>query len=51
MTDLLSGAPHSAVMMAYGISGAGKTHTIEGTPRDPGMLPRALAQIFKVHRA
>jgi hypothetical protein len=35
-------------MMAYGISGAGKTYTIEGPRSDPGILPQALAQVFEV---
>lgn len=46
--DLLAGGRHRAVMMAYGISGAGKTHTIEGSRADPGVLPQALAALFQV---
>ncbi|KAK9841900.1 hypothetical protein WJX84_005168 [Apatococcus fuscideae] len=38
---------HSSVMMAYGISASGKTHTIEGTKSDPGVLPQALRLIFQ----
>ncbi|KAK9840849.1 hypothetical protein WJX84_010041 [Apatococcus fuscideae] len=38
---------HSSVMMAYGISASGKTHTIEGSKADPGVLPQALRLIFK----
>ena len=46
--EVLAGGCHSAVMMAYGISGAGKTHTIEGSRADPGVLPKALAALFQV---
>ena len=45
---LLKGKLHSGVMIAYGISGAGKTYTIEGPRADPGVLPQALAQVFEV---
>ena len=48
VAELLKGKLHTGVMMAYGISGAGKTYTIEGTRTDPGVLPQALAQVFQV---
>ena len=32
---------------AYGVTGAGKTFTIEGTPDNPGILTRALRQIIQ----
>lgn len=35
-------AGHSCVAFAYGVTASGKTHTIQGTPSDPGILPRAL---------
>ena len=38
----------AAVLMAYGISAAGKTYTIEGTRSEPGLLPRALDLLFQV---
>lgn len=38
----------AAVLMAYGISAAGKTYTIEGTRSEPGVLPRALDLLFQV---
>ena len=38
----------TAVLMAYGISAAGKTYTIEGTRNEPGLLPRALELLFQV---
>jgi hypothetical protein len=34
------------VMMAYGITGAGKTFTLEGPPSNPGVMPRALEHLF-----
>lgn len=37
--------------MAYGISAAGKTYTIEGTRNEPGLLPRALELLFQVGSA
>ena len=36
----------SALLFAFGITNAGKTHSIQGTPQDPGVLPRALQYIF-----
>jgi hypothetical protein len=44
--DLLRERQHNSVMMAYGITSAGKTHTMEGTKRDPGVVPRALDLLF-----
>lgn len=32
--------------MAYGITAAGKTYTIEGTSESPGLIPRALGRLF-----
>ena len=37
---------HNSVMMAYGITGAGKTFTIEGSKTNPGILPRVLKYSF-----
>lgn len=34
-------------MMAYGITAAGKTYTIEGTAQQPGVMPRALEMLFQ----
>ncbi|XP_038982265.1 kinesin-like protein KIN-6 isoform X2 [Phoenix dactylifera] len=36
----------NALLVAMGPTGSGKTHTMFGCPRDPGMLPLALRQIF-----
>ncbi|XP_068640038.1 kinesin-like protein KIN-6 isoform X2 [Aristolochia californica] len=36
----------SGLLAAVGPTGSGKTHTVFGTPREPGLVPRALRQIF-----
>ncbi|KAL4444957.1 hypothetical protein ABPG77_004007 [Micractinium sp. CCAP 211/92] len=45
--DLLRNPSHNSVMLAYGITAAGKTYTIEGTRERPGVLPRALMALFQ----
>ena len=35
-------------VFAYGQTGSGKTHTMEGCATDPGVTPRAFAEIFRV---
>ncbi|PSC76545.1 Kinesin KIF19 [Micractinium conductrix] len=45
--DLLRNPAHNSVMMAYGITAAGKTYTIEGTKEAPGVLPRSLMALFE----
>ena len=35
----------------YGETGSGKTHTMEGTPEDPGVALRALKSMFQETRA
>ena len=47
VADLLRNPQHNSVMMAYGITAAGKTYTIEGTKSAPGVVPRALSALFK----
>ena len=37
---------NDGLVFAYGITNAGKTHTIRGTNNSPGVLPRALNNIF-----
>ncbi|KAJ2846508.1 hypothetical protein IWW36_004321, partial [Coemansia brasiliensis] len=37
----------SATVFCYGVTGAGKTHTIQGTEAEPGIIPRAMEHIFK----
>ncbi|KAJ2700045.1 hypothetical protein H4218_002291 [Coemansia sp. IMI 209128] len=36
----------SATIFCYGVTGAGKTHTIQGSDTEPGIIPRALEHIF-----
>ncbi|KAM8798757.1 kinesin-like protein KIF20A [Eudromia elegans] len=43
--DVLNG--QNWLVYTYGITNSGKTHTIHGTLKDGGILPRALAVIFK----
>ncbi|KAG5850257.1 hypothetical protein ANANG_G00080310 [Anguilla anguilla] len=43
--DYLEGK--NALIFTYGVTNAGKTHTIQGSHKDPGLLPRALDLIFK----
>jgi len=33
-------------MFTYGVTGAGKTYTVQGTPSEQGILPRSLDVIF-----
>ena len=35
----------SGVLIAYGITAAGKTYTIEGDSENPGLLPQALIKV------
>ncbi|XP_017327722.1 kinesin-like protein KIF20A isoform X1 [Ictalurus punctatus] len=37
----------NALVFSYGVTNAGKTHTIQGSPKDPGILPRALDTVFR----
>ena len=43
--DFINGK--SGMLAALGPSGSGKTHTVFRCPREPGMVPLALQQIFK----
>jgi hypothetical protein len=36
----------SCVLFAYGITNAGKTHTIQGTRDDPGILPKLISHML-----
>lgn len=33
-------------MFAYGATGAGKTHTMLGSPNDPGVMYRTMTELF-----
>jgi hypothetical protein len=37
----------SGLIFAYGLTNAGKTHTIIGNPNNPGILPMALKTIYE----
>lgn len=39
---------YNVCVFAYGQTGAGKTHTMEGTPEQPGVNYRALEELFKI---
>ena len=41
-----SANPQSALLFAYGITNAGKSHTIMGTEKEPGIVPRTMKDIF-----
>jgi kinesin family protein 20 len=36
----------SSLLFTYGVTNSGKTHTVQGTPLDGGILPRALDVLF-----
>mmetsp|Transcript_17844 Transcript_17844/g.28912 ORF Transcript_17844/g.28912 Transcript_17844/m.28912 type:complete len:702 (+) Transcript_17844:196-2301(+) len=36
----------NCTVFAYGATGAGKTHTMVGNPNEPGIIPRAMRDIF-----
>ncbi|KFU95544.1 Kinesin-like KIF20A, partial [Chaetura pelagica] len=48
MKEIVSAYVHgvNGLVFTYGVTNAGKTFTIQGTPKDGGILPRSLAVIF-----
>lgn len=38
----------NASVFAYGPTGAGKTHTMLGSPEQPGVIPRAVREVFNL---
>ncbi|XP_072960530.1 kinesin-like protein KIN-14B isoform X2 [Typha angustifolia] len=38
---------YNVCIFAYGQTGTGKTYTMEGTPEDPGVVPRGLQALFE----
>uniref|UniRef100_UPI00358F0238 kinesin-like protein KIF20A n=1 Tax=Myxine glutinosa TaxID=7769 RepID=UPI00358F0238 len=42
--DFMTGT--NILIFAYGVTNSGKTYTIQGPARDPGLLPRALSTLF-----
>ncbi|CAM9116321.1 unnamed protein product, partial [Sphacelaria rigidula] len=41
---------YNSTIFAYGHTGSGKTHTMMGTPTQPGMTPRAVQEMFNMIR-
>lgn len=37
---------YNGTIMAYGISGSGKTHTMIGNPQEPGFVPRTIQELL-----
>jgi hypothetical protein len=35
-------APQTVTIFAYGVTSSGKTHTMQGTPEEPGVIPRVV---------
>nr|XP_056719088.1 kinesin-like protein KIF22 [Euleptes europaea] len=48
LSHLLEG--QNASILAYGPTGAGKTHTMLGSPDQPGVIPRALRDLLQMTR-
>ncbi|XP_037669516.1 kinesin-like protein KIF22 [Choloepus didactylus] len=48
LKHLLEG--QNASVLAYGPTGAGKTHTMLGSPEQPGVIPRALMDLLQLTR-
>uniref|UniRef100_A0A2D4N5X4 Kinesin motor domain-containing protein n=1 Tax=Micrurus spixii TaxID=129469 RepID=A0A2D4N5X4_9SAUR len=48
LSHLLKG--QNASILAYGTTGAGKTHTMLGDPDHPGVIPRAVRDILQMTR-
>ncbi|XP_037081552.1 kinesin-like protein KIF20A [Pollicipes pollicipes] len=44
ITEFING--HSCLLFTYGATNSGKTYTAQGSPEQPGLLPRALDVIF-----
>jgi kinesin family protein 18/19 len=45
VSDVLMG--YNATVFAYGATGSGKTHTMVGSPEQPGIMVRALNDLFQ----
>ena len=46
VTSVMDG--YNVCIFAYGQTGAGKTHTMEGPPENRGVNHRALAELFRI---
>uniref|UniRef100_A0A1A8FM31 Kinesin-like protein n=1 Tax=Nothobranchius korthausae TaxID=1143690 RepID=A0A1A8FM31_9TELE len=49
LPNILKG--QNASVFAYGPTGAGKTHTMLGSPEQPGVIPLAVEEVFNLVRA
>nr|XP_033801953.1 kinesin-like protein KIF22 isoform X2 [Geotrypetes seraphini] len=49
LSNLLNG--QNASVFAYGPTGAGKTHTMLGSPEQPGVIPRSVLALFRMTQA
>ena len=49
--DVVDDALHgnSGTLIAYGQTASGKTHTMQGTPESPGLIPRAVVDLSLIH--
>ncbi|KAJ7634481.1 kinesin-like protein [Roridomyces roridus] len=41
----------TVTIFAYGVTSSGKTHTMQGTPKDPGVIPRVVEALFAKNAA
>ncbi|SPO24950.1 probable kinesin motor protein 1 [Ustilago trichophora] len=39
---------YNGTVFAYGQTGSGKTHTMSGSDKEPGVIPRAVEQVFEM---
>ncbi|KAJ3929696.1 MAG: kinesin-domain-containing protein, partial [Lentinula lateritia] len=46
LAPLLKG--HTLTILAYGPTSSGKTHTMEGSPAEPGIIPRSVGVLFEM---
>ncbi|XP_070384758.1 kinesin-like protein KIF20A isoform X2 [Dermacentor albipictus] len=46
LDDFVRGA--NVLLFAYGPTAGGKTHTVQGPPNDPGLVPRTFEHLFKL---
>ncbi|KAH7869037.1 P-loop containing nucleoside triphosphate hydrolase protein [Lentinula edodes] len=46
LAPLLKG--HTLTILAYGPTSSGKTHTMEGSPAEPGIIPRSVRVLFEM---
>ncbi|KAL1931064.1 hypothetical protein VTP01DRAFT_10201 [Rhizomucor pusillus] len=42
---------YDATIFAYGVTGSGKTYTMEGTAQEPGIIPRVAEYLFETKQA